>query len=61
MSSSAGLSPKRRVLTVDISVGTFAEHVEAIARAAQAHRSSYVCCVNAHMTVECRDPGSQRW
>ncbi len=57
MSSSVGLLPKRRVLTVDISVGSFTEHVEAIARAAQAHRSSYVCCVNAHMTVECRDPG----
>ena len=57
MSSAAGLLPKRRVLTVDISVGSFTEHVEAIARAAQAHRSSYVCCVNAHMTVECRDPG----
>ena len=57
MSSAAGLLPKRRVLTVDISVGSFTEHVEAIARAAQAHRTSYVCCVNAHMTVECRDPG----
>jgi N-acetylglucosaminyldiphosphoundecaprenol N-acetyl-beta-D-mannosaminyltransferase len=57
MSSSVSQLPKRRVLTVDISVGSFTEHVEAIAQAAQAHRSSYVCCVNAHMTVECRDPG----
>ena len=57
MSSSVSQLPKRRVLTVGISVGSFTEHVEAIAQAAQAHRSNYVCCVNAHMTVECRDPG----
>ena len=57
MSRASGLLPKRRVLTVDISVGSFTEHVEVIANAAQVHRSCYVCCVNAHMTVESRDPG----
>lgn len=48
--------PKRRVLTVDISIGSFAEQIAAMAAYGAAHRSSYVCCVNAHMTVEARDP-----
>lgn len=47
--------PKKRVLTVDISLGTFNDQVEAMAAFGAAHRSSYVCCVNAHMTVEARD------
>ncbi len=53
----AFILPKHRVITTDISVGTFDQHVEAIARLGRERRSSYVCCVNAHMTVECRDPG----
>ena len=52
--------PKRKVLTTHISVGGFDRHVEAIAQLARARRSSYVCCVNAHMTVECRDPAFAR-
>ncbi len=48
--------PKRPVLTTAISTGTFNEHVEAIIGLGRARTSSYVCCVNAHMTVECRDP-----
>lgn len=51
-----GLLPKRRMLTTHISVGSFAEHLRVIAEAAKARRSAYVCCVNAHMTVECRAP-----
>lgn len=47
---------KRRVITVDISVGGFAQHVATIAELGSQHRSSYVCCVNAHMTMEARDP-----
>ncbi len=57
MNGMSGLLPKRRVLTADITVGSFGQHVDVIAQAARTHRSSYVCCVNAHMTVECRDPG----
>jgi N-acetylglucosaminyldiphosphoundecaprenol N-acetyl-beta-D-mannosaminyltransferase len=53
---SAGMLPKLRVLTADITVGSFARHVEVIADAAAQRRSSYVCCVNAHMTVECKAP-----
>lgn len=48
--------PKRRVLTADITLGGFDEQVQAMAAHGAAHRSSYVCCVNAHMTVEARDP-----
>ena len=47
--------PKKRVLTVDVSVGTFDQQLETMAKLGAAHRSSYVCCVNAHMTVEARD------
>lgn len=53
---SEGWLPKRRVLTADITVGSFEEQVREIAKAAAARRSSYVCCVNAHMTVECKAP-----
>ena len=48
--------PKQRVLTVDISIGSFDKQIAAMAAYGAAHRSSYVCCVNAHMTVEARDP-----
>ena len=48
------LLPKVRVLTADISLGGFQEHIHAFAELGAAHRSAYVCCVNAHMTVEAR-------
>lgn len=54
--SQAPVLPKRRVLTADISLGGFAEQIDAMAAWGAARRSSYVCCVNAHMTVEARDP-----
>lgn len=44
--------PKRRVITADISVGSFTEHIERFVAFGAAHKSSYVCCVNAHMTAE---------
>lgn len=47
---------KQRVINVDISMGSFAEHVQAICALGKARTSSYVCCVNAHMAVEARDP-----
>ena len=50
------LLPKRRVLTADITLGTFVEQIEAFTAYGAARCSSYVCCVNAHMTVEARDP-----
>jgi len=49
--------PKRRVLTVDISLGDLDTQINAMAEYGAAHRSSYVCCVNAHMTVEAKEPG----
>lgn len=59
MTAGASL-PKRRVLTADISVGSFDDHIAAFAALGAAHVSSYVCCVNAHMTVEARDPDFAR-
>lgn len=46
---------RKRVIGLDITTGTFAEQVSAITALGRAHRSGYVCCVNAHMTVEARD------
>lgn len=43
---------KRRAVGVDLTVGTFQEHIAAFAELAQKRRSTYVCCVNAHMCVE---------
>ncbi|MFT3886348.1 MAG: WecB/TagA/CpsF family glycosyltransferase [Flavobacteriales bacterium] len=47
--------PKKRVIGVDLSVGSFAEHIAAFAALGRAHTSSYVCCVNVHMCVEARN------
>ena len=55
-----GRFPKCRVLTADISLGGFDEHIRAFADLGARHESSYVCCVNAHMTAEARDPGFAR-
>jgi N-acetylglucosaminyldiphosphoundecaprenol N-acetyl-beta-D-mannosaminyltransferase len=44
--------PKKPVLGVNLSTGSFAEHVQRFAAFGEVHRSSYVCCVNAHMCVE---------
>jgi N-acetylglucosaminyldiphosphoundecaprenol N-acetyl-beta-D-mannosaminyltransferase len=43
---------RKPVLGVGISTGSFADHVAVFTAWGRAHRSSYVCCVNAHMTVE---------
>lgn len=55
MSNGPFVLPKRKVLTADISLGSFAQHIEVMAALGAAHRSSYVCCVNAHMTVEAKE------
>ena len=48
---------KRRAVGVDLTVGTFQAHINAFADLAARRRSSYVCCVNAHMCVVAhRDP-----
>ena len=44
--------PKKRTIGVDLSTGTFAEHILRFAVFGAKRRSSYVCCVNAHMCVE---------
>lgn len=50
--------PRRmRTLGLDISIAPFTTQVEAIVSLARERISSYVCCVNAHMTVEAwREP-----
>ncbi len=48
--------PKLDVLTTSITVGPFTQQINAFAAYGAAHCSSYVCCVNAHMTVEARNP-----
>lgn len=50
----AELLPKKRAVGIDLSVGSFAEHVRVITALGAAHRSAYVCCVNAHMCVKAR-------
>lgn len=52
--------PKHPVLTVRVSAGSFAEQAAAIIALARRRASAYVCCVNAHMTVEARDPAFAR-
>lgn len=49
---------RQRSIGLDISRGPFQDHLERILALGASHTSSYVCCVNAHMTVEAhRDPG----
>ncbi len=47
--------PKARLFGLDLSMGSFEEHVAAIASLGKAHRSAYVCCVNVHMCMEAQD------
>ena len=52
-----GALPKREMVGAGITLGSFDEHLRTIAALGAARRSSYVCCVNAHMAVEAaRDP-----
>ncbi len=49
--------PKVDVAGVGISIGTYDEHLSRFLDFAKANESSYVCCVNSHMTVEAaKDP-----
>lgn len=47
-----GPLPRVTTLGVDMSIGTFEQHVAAIMDLGLQRTSSYVCCVNAHMCVE---------
>jgi N-acetylglucosaminyldiphosphoundecaprenol N-acetyl-beta-D-mannosaminyltransferase len=50
--------PKKRVIGVDLSTGSFNDHISAFAALGREHRSSYACCVNVHMCVEAHDDPS---
>ncbi len=52
------LLPKKHVLGMNLSVGSFAEHIQAFAQLGREHRSSFVCCVNVHMCVEAKNDPS---
>jgi N-acetylglucosaminyldiphosphoundecaprenol N-acetyl-beta-D-mannosaminyltransferase len=53
--------PKIQLAGVQISLGSFSEHIDRIAGFAKQFSSSYVCCVNSHMTVEAnREPSFAR-
>lgn len=57
MSSVQASFPRKRVIAADITVGGFDEQLNAFVHYAAERRSSYVCCVNVHMTMECHgDP-----
>lgn len=47
---------KLPTIGLGITAGPFNEQVKEIVRLGSSRRSSYVCCVNAHMTAESRDP-----
>jgi len=44
--------PKLNIVGLEISLGTFAEHLDRFVEFATRRQSSYVVCVNSHMTVE---------
>lgn len=44
--------PKKRILSIDVSYGTYNEFVKTIIEQAAAKISSYVCVANVHMLVE---------
>ncbi len=44
--------PKKRIISIDVSSGTYEEFVRAITKQAVAKISSYVCVANVHMLLE---------
>ncbi len=56
MPNAAVLPAKVSVLGVGISHAPYQDQVRAIVELARQSASSYVCCVNAHMTVEAQEP-----
>ncbi|MCB0795109.1 MAG: WecB/TagA/CpsF family glycosyltransferase [Flavobacteriales bacterium] len=54
----SGAIRKQTVIGIPISLGSFQYHIDHIIGRAERGEGGYVCCVNAHMTVEAdRDPG----
>lgn len=47
--------PKKRIISIDVSCGTYNEFVSAIMQQAVARISSYVCVANVHMLLEAYD------
>lgn len=58
MSTMPALLPaKRPVLGVGITHASFAEQLQCMGDLGRSRASAYVCCVNAHMTVEAQESG----
>jgi N-acetylglucosaminyldiphosphoundecaprenol N-acetyl-beta-D-mannosaminyltransferase len=47
--------PKKRLISIDISVGTYSQFLNAIVKNAIERISSYVCVANVHMLVEAHE------
>lgn len=43
---------KRRIISIDVSIGKYSEFVDEIVKLAQRRESNYICVANVHMTVE---------
>lgn len=44
--------PKKRVISIDISIGKYNEFLNEIIKLAKKKKSNYICVANVHMTVE---------
>lgn len=60
MTTDAPSLTKLPTIGLGITSGTFDAQVEEMLRLGAARRSAYVCCVNAHMTAEARDPSFRK-
>ena len=47
-----GALERKRVISIDVSVGRYSEFIRNIIELAEGRQSSYVCVANVHMTVE---------
>ena len=47
-----GALERKRVISIDVSVGQYSEFIRNIVELAERRQSSYVCVANVHMTVE---------
>ena len=47
--------PKKRVISIDVSVGSYQDFINEIVKLAKLKKSSYICVANVHMTIEAYD------
>jgi N-acetylglucosaminyldiphosphoundecaprenol N-acetyl-beta-D-mannosaminyltransferase len=44
--------PKKRIISIDISIGKYNEFLDSIVSLAKEKKSNYICVANVHMTIE---------